>query len=132
MVGGPALDVTSRYSREVNCPVAGHQCTERTILGRTCSRAQRAALEGGRQLHRGHAPAVPAGLCDGALAAAAAASRALRPRLCFAHQGAPRHDALQVDQLGQELRAGTDQSRWRPVVSSWAGWCAQIQGEKAG
>lgn len=38
-MGGPALEVTSRYSRDVNCPVAGHQCTERTILGRTCKGA---------------------------------------------------------------------------------------------
>ncbi len=42
MVGATVLEVTSRSSRLWNWPVAGHQCTDLTILGRT--RVQRVTM----------------------------------------------------------------------------------------
>lgn len=134
-MGTPELEVTSRYSRDWNWPVAGHlqSSTEGGLVAswtgaEHCSAALvRLELagsvatmvlgEGGRQLCIlpygricfAHTPAVPSQAHTRPLVLAQeSATHRHSPVHALhdlgAHQGAAGHNALQVDQLGQELQ----------------------------
>lgn len=105
LVGTPVLEVTSRYSRDWNCPVAGHlSACRRSRGGAASSFGERSGRAEQRQPAEARQRQEAAGGEQAPRAPVNSGSPVHRLEDLGAHQRAARDDALQVDQPGQELQ----------------------------